>query len=161
MVVLVLLGTVMVPQIRLTRRNSNATPLPYTASPLGLLWSDICHVIRYAWALPGIFLPLRLGRTGPLDELYLSFQGGLSMTTQVFLTVYQFLFLLSLPLTIICLVPALWILLYIAAALAMNYAICMFVLNGYQRVLVSKVPFVEQPDHAKERWFFINGVACG
>lgn len=147
--------------IRLTRRNSNATPLPYTASPLGLLWSDICLVIRYAWAIPAIFLPLRLGRTGPLDELYPSFQGGLSMITQIVLGVYQLLFLISLPLTVVCLIPAFWILIYIAAALAINYAICMFVLNGFQRELVSKVPIAEQLDHGKERWFFINGVACG
>ncbi|OOQ86445.1 hypothetical protein PEBR_21396 [Penicillium brasilianum] len=151
----------MVPQIRLIWRNSNSTPLPYTASPLELLWSDICLVIRYAWALPTIFFPLRLGQTGPLDELYLNFQGGLSLITQAFLTVYQFLFLLSLPFTVICLVPALWIFIYIAATLTLNYAICMFVLNGFERVLVSKVPIVEQPDHQKERWLYINGIANG
>lgn len=151
----------MVPQVRLTRRNSNATPLPYTASPLCLLWSDFCLVLQYAWALPAIFLPLRLGQTSPLDELYLSPQGALSLITQAILTVYQLLFLLSLPLTIICCFPALWILVYIAAALALNFAICMFVLNGVQRVLVSKVPIVEQPDHGNERWFFINGIANG
>lgn len=151
----------MILQVRLTRRNSNATPLPYTASPLGLLWSDICLVIRYAWALPAIFLPLRLGQTSPLDELYLNFQGVLSLTTQAFLTVYQLLFLLSLPFTVICLIPALWVFIYIAAALGLNYAICMFVLNGFERVLVSKVPIVEQPNHGKERWFYINGIANG
>ena len=149
------------PQIRLTRRNSSATPLPYTASPLFLLWSDICLVVQYAWALPGIFLPLRLGQTTPLDELNLSFQGCLSLITQALLTVYQLLFLLSLPFMVICLVPGLWILLYIATALTLNYVICMFVLNGFQRVLVSRVPIAEQPHHAKERWFFINGIANG
>lgn len=151
----------MVPQVRLIWRNSNSTPLPYTASPLELLWSDICLVIRYAWALPTIFLPLRLGQTGPLDELYLNFQGGLSLIMQAFLTVYQFLFLLSLPFTVLCLVPALWIFIYIATALTLNYAICMFGLNGFERVLVSKVPIVEQPDHQKERWFYMNGIANG
>lgn len=80
---------------------------------------------------------------------------------QIFLGVYQLLFLISLPLTVVCLIPAFWILLYSAAALAINYAICMFVLNGFQRELVSKVPIAEQQDHGKERWFFINGVACG
>jgi hypothetical protein len=151
----------MAPQVRVFPRMSNATPLPYTASPLRLLWSDLCLVLRDAWALPAIFFPLRLGRTSPLDELYLSLQGALSLVTQAFLTVYQLLFLLSLPLTIICFVPALWIFVYIATALALNYVICMFALNGSRRVLESKVSVVEQPGHEKERWLYINGIANG
>ncbi|KAF3398255.1 hypothetical protein F1880_006456 [Penicillium rolfsii] len=141
----------MAPQVRVYPRMSNATPLPYTASPLRLLWSDLCVVFREAWTLPAIFFPLRLGQTSSLDELYLSFQGTLCLITQAFLTVYQLLFLLSLPLTIMFFLPALWILVYVAAALALNYVICMFVLNGFQRVLVSKVPVVPQPGHEKER----------
>ncbi|KAJ5764797.1 hypothetical protein N7520_004356 [Penicillium odoratum] len=44
-------------------------------------------------------------------------------------------------------------------ALTLNYVICMIVLNGFRRVLVSRVPVPEQPTHIRERWFFINGIA--
>jgi hypothetical protein len=37
----------------------------------------------------------------------------------------------------------------------------MFILNGFRRVLVSKVPVVEQPGHENERWLYINGIANG
>lgn len=151
----------MVSQVRLAQRDPSATPLPYTASPLRLLLSDICLVIRYAWALPGIILPLDLARTMPLDELYPCLQSGISVVLQVFLTVYQVLFLLSVPLGIVLMVPALWIFVYIVGSVAINYAICMLVLNGQQRVLVSQVPVSETPGIERERWFFINGVACG
>ncbi|KAJ5167522.1 uncharacterized protein N7482_006303 [Penicillium canariense] len=151
----------MAPQIRLTQRDPNTTPLPYTAAPLSLLWSDICLFIRYAWVLPALLFPLRLGQTDVLDELYPSFQGVLSLIMQAFLTIYQLLFLLSLPFVILFLTPALWMLFYIAAAIIINYTICLFVLNGFQRVLVSNVPVAEQPHHGKERWFFINGIASG
>lgn len=137
------------------------TPLPYTASPLRLLLSDICLVIRYAWALPGILLPLDLDRTTPLDELYPCVQNGVSVAMQVLLTIYQVLFLFSVPLGIVLMVPALWILVYIAGAMAINYAVCMLILNGRQRVLVSQVPVCKAPGTERERWFFINGVACG
>lgn len=82
------------------------------------------------------------------------------MVTQVFLTVGQVLFLLSLPFTIIFMIPALWILIYVATSLLLNYAICMLVLNGFRRVLVSRVP-VDNSGHEREQWFFINGVAGG
>ncbi|KAI2790685.1 hypothetical protein POX_c03531 [Penicillium oxalicum] len=37
----------------------------------------------------------------------------------------------------------------------------MLILNGFQRVLESKAPVIEQPWHQKERWLYINGVANG
>lgn len=144
---------------RLVQRDSHAIPLPYTASPVRLLWSDICLVIRYAWALPGIFLPLNYGRTTPLDELHPNLPSTISFVAQVVLTVYQLLFLLSIPLGIVLMVPALWMLFYIAVNLLLNFAGCMLVLNGPQRILVSRVPLSDKPEHEGERWFFINGVA--
>lgn len=151
----------MVSHVRLAQRDSDATPLPYTASPLRLLLSDICLSLQYSWALPGIFLPLGLGETDRLDELYPCPQSGISVATQAFLTVYQLLFLLSVPLAIIFMIPALGILLYAVAGLGFNYTVSLLVLNGFQRVLVSQAPVVEQPGHERERWFFINGVAGG
>lgn len=148
-------------KVRVARRSPNATPLPYTASPIKLLLRDLCLFLRYSWALPGILLPLDLGRLTPLDELYPCLQSGISLVGQVLLTVSQILFLLSIPLAIVFMVPALSALVYVAAGVTANYAICMLILNGRQRILVSRVPVSETPGHARERWFFINGVAGG
>lgn len=151
----------MATRIRLTRRESNNTPLPYTASPLYLFWSDICLAIQYAWALPWIVLPLRLGRTSSLDELHLSLQGAISVITQLFLAVFQLLFLLCLPILAFVPIPVPWALAFIAVSLTFNYTVTMLILNGFQRVLESKAPVIEQPWHQKERWLYINGVANG
>ncbi|KAJ5162091.1 hypothetical protein N7492_007483 [Penicillium capsulatum] len=148
------------PPIRLARRGPNATPLPYTASPLRLLERDLCLCLRYAWALPLLFIPLRLGQTTSLDELHPNLQSSKSFGVQVLLTLYQLFFLISLPLLVICMLPTSGIIVYIAGALAINYTICMFILNGWDRVVVSQVPTPEQPAQARECWFFINGVAA-
>ena len=147
-------------QVRLAKRDVNTTPLPYTASPLRLVLSDIWLVLVNAWASPKLILPLCLGRTKSLDELHPSFQTGVSVVTQAVLTIGQVLFLLSLPLTIIFMIPALWIMIYVATSMLLNYVICMLVLNGFRRVLVSQVP-VDNSGHEREQWFFINGVAGG
>lgn len=151
----------MLSQVRLARRGPNVSPAPYTASPLKLVLDDICLLVRNSWALPNILLPLCLGRTKSLDELHPSFQSGVSVVIQAFLTVSQLLFLLSVPIGIIFVIPALWIILYVAISLVMNFVVCMLVLNGFRRVLVSQVPVNEQPGHEREQWFFINGVAGG
>ena len=151
----------MAPQVRLVQRGPNAIPLPYTASPLKLLRSDIRLALGYAWALPLAFLPLRLGNTQPMDELYPSFQSIKSVLVQLFLTVSQTLFLLSIPFAVMLMIPALWIIAYIAAVLLLNHVICMLYLNGFQRILVSQVQVPEQPSHAHEHWFFMNGIAGG
>jgi hypothetical protein len=145
--------------IRLFRRDPSSTPLPYTASPLLLFFRDILLVLRYSWALPGILLPLRLGHTTPLDELYLSFGSLVSFLLQILLTIAQIAFLVSIPLMIIFQIPAFWIFVYIAIAVGLNYAVCMLALNGFERILVSNVPGTTQQSHGRECWFFINGVA--
>ena len=149
------------PQVRLAKRGPSATPLPYTASPLRLLARDLCLCVRYAWALPLLFFPLRLGRTSPLDELHPSVTNGISLSFQTFFTVTQLLFLASLPLLVVLMIPTLWMIVYIAAFLSVNYAICMVVLNGFHRIVVSQVPVPERPDQGRECWFFINGVTGG
>lgn len=145
--------------IRLSKRDPSSTPLPYTASPLLLFFRDTLLVLKYSWALPRILLPLQLGHTTPLDELYLSFGSLVSFLVQVVLTIAQIAFLVSIPLTIICQLPAFWIFVYIAVALSLNYVVCMFTLNGFERVLASNVPEPNKHGHERERWFFINGVA--
>jgi hypothetical protein len=145
----------------LRAQQGDVRPLPYTASPLKLLWSDIYLFFQSAWALPWIFLPLNLGRTWPLDEFYPSWRDFGDATIHAFLVVYQLLFLLSLPIVIIFLVPTLWVLAYIAAALFLNHAICKITLSGFKRFLVSRVPVAERPGHEREHWIYVNGVAVG
>jgi hypothetical protein len=83
------------------------------------------------------------------------------VVTQAFLTVAQVLFLLSLPLAIFFMTPALWITVYVATSVFINYVVCTLLLNGFRRVLVSQVPVDNFPGHEREQWFFINGVAGG
>jgi len=149
----------MSPQIRIAYRPANSTPLPYTASPIKLLWSDICLALQNAWSLPFAFFPLRLGRTDRLDELHPSLTTGISVGTQIVLIIFQVLFLLSIPIAVLLMIPTLWTLMCIASALTLNHVVCMVLLNGFSRVIVSQVRVPEQPSHPRERWFFINGIA--
>ncbi|KAJ5131537.1 uncharacterized protein N7515_007576 [Penicillium bovifimosum] len=96
-----------------------------------------------------------------MDELYPSIGNGIVVVTHVFLVVYQIVFLISLPIMMFCMIPGLWILAYAASGFAINYAIVMLVLNGFQQILVSQVPVAERPGHERERWLFINGIAAG
>ncbi|KAJ5889074.1 hypothetical protein N7495_009115 [Penicillium taxi] len=147
-------------QTRVSQRLPNANPLPYTASPFKLLWDDICLGLQCALSLPGLFSPLRLGQTHKLDEAYPSVRNYFCIAVHIYLLMYQFFFLLFIPLLILLTLPTTWILLYITIGISYNYLICLF-LNGFQRVLVSQVPVPDQSNYARERWFFINGVACG
>ncbi|OQD82241.1 hypothetical protein PENANT_c022G03476 [Penicillium antarcticum] len=141
--------------------GEEGTPLPYTASPVRLLWSDLVLFINKIWALPGIFLPLNLSRTGPWDEFYPSLRNGLIVVLHMFLMVYQVALLFSLPVMVLFMIPALWILIYIAGAFLLNYVIVMVGLNGFRRILISQVPVTERPGHERESWFYINGIAAG
>lgn len=145
----------------MTCPGKEGTPLPYTASPIKLLWSDLSLFVSKLWALPGILLPLNLARTRELDELYPSLRNGATLLIHIFLVAYQLVFLLSLPIMVICMLPGLWILAYSTIAFTINYAIVMLMLNGFEQVLVSQVPVVEQPGHERERWLYINGIAAG
>ncbi|KAG0153835.1 hypothetical protein PDIDSM_1214 [Penicillium digitatum] len=145
----------------MTCQGKEGPPLPYTASPIKLLWSDLSLLGSKLWALPGILLPLHLDRTHELDELYPSLRNGAIVLIHLFLVVYQLVVLLSLPIMVICMLPGLWILAYSAMAFTINYAIIMLMLNGFQRVLVSQVPVVERSGHERERWLYINGIAAG
>lgn len=145
----------------MTCPGKEGTPLPYTASPIKLLWSDLSLFVSKLWALPGILLPLDLAHTSELDELYPSLRNGATVLIHIFLVAYQLIFLLSLPIMVIFLLPGLWILVYSTIAFTINYAIVMLWLNGFEQILVSQVPVVEQPGHERERWLYINGIAAG
>lgn len=141
------------------QQATDLTPLPYTASPLKLMWSDACLFVQSTWAIPGIFLPL-VGLT-KLDEFYPSLRDGGNIMVHSFLVIYQTAFLMSLPIAIVLMLPTLWIFAYIALALLLNYAICLLTLNGWRRFLVSQVPAAERPGHEREHWIYMNGVAVG
>lgn len=142
-------------------QGEEGTPLPYTASPIKLLWGDVCLFFSLIKHLPGIFMPLELGYTGPLDEFYPSAKNIVIIGIHVFLAVYQVIFLVSVPLMIICMIPGLWILAYLVIGLGFNYGVVMLMLNGSEQILVSQVPEAERPGHDRECWLYINGIAAG
>lgn len=135
-------------------------PLRYTASPLRLLCSDTLLGLRCLWALPKVFLPLAPWRSGKLDELYPSPENIFCLAVHGCLVVFQLGFLFSLPLCVIWMLPAVWIMAYAAVVLLVNHAICRFALNGPKRFLVSKV-LDPNPAHRRENWIFVNGMAIG
>ncbi|CAG7929708.1 unnamed protein product [Penicillium olsonii] len=145
----------------MTCQGEEGTPLPYTASPIRLLWGDLCLFVSLIGHLPGIFIPLHLCRTGPLDEFYPSVHNIFIVAVHLLLAVYQVSFLISLPLMVLCMVPALWILAYLAIGLGLSYGAVMLFLNGFEQILVSKVPVAERPGHERECWLYINGIAAG
>lgn len=138
--------------------TEDGVPLPYTGSPLLLLWSDILLFFRSLWCFHGIFLPLNPCPSGELDELFPSRENLRALSIHAFLCVYQIAFLVSL---LFCYkVPLAWVLLYVAAVLIVNDAICRK-LNGKRRFLQSRVPVDSRPEHESEHWIFINGVGVG
>ncbi|RHZ53247.1 uncharacterized protein CDV56_103957 [Aspergillus thermomutatus] len=142
-------------------RKKQDVPLPYTASPLQLLWADILLFLRSLWSLPGIILPLKPWNSGALDELYPSKENLRDIVVHLFLALYQLMFLLSLPICVILAFPALGIGIYMTIALTLNWVICRFALNGSARILQSRVPVEPRPEHEREHWIFVNGVGAG
>ncbi|KAE8367277.1 hypothetical protein BDV27DRAFT_124081, partial [Aspergillus caelatus] len=141
------------------RKNGRKPPLPYTASPLALLWADILLVLKSLWSLPGILLPMT--PSGELDELYPSKENIVNLIAHVCLALCQVAFLLSVLGCFLLMVPALWISTYVVAFVWINRVICALIFNYSDEVIESKVPIEERPEHERERWIFINGVAVG
>jgi hypothetical protein len=133
--------------------------LPYTGSPLQLLWSDIVLFFQCARFLPGIVFPWMPWRSGKLDELFPSYPNLVALTIHAFLIVGQLGFLISLPGC--CLAFPLSIcVLYMSVVIFVNSLICR-TLNGSKKFLESQVPISARPEHEEEHWIFINGVAVG
>ncbi|KAL4869818.1 hypothetical protein BDV12DRAFT_167278 [Aspergillus spectabilis] len=144
-----------------SQTKTQDTPLPYTASPWKLLYEDILLFFRVAWSLPSLLLPLSGYNSGSLDELYLSLQNIGNLASQVVLCLLQIVFLVSIPVLLTCMVPALWVCVYIGGILWANKALCDLLLNRGASVLVSRFPELDAPEHRHEHWIFINGIACG
>ncbi|KAE8164898.1 hypothetical protein BDV40DRAFT_259476 [Aspergillus tamarii] len=140
-------------------KNGRKPPLPYTASPLELLWADILLVLKSLWSLPGILLPMT--PSSELDELYPSKENIVNVIAHVCLALCQVAFLLSVLGCFLLMVPALWISIYVVAFVWINRVICTLIFNYSDEVIESKVPIEERPEHERERWIFINGVGVG
>jgi len=97
---------------------------------------------------------LRIGTTLPAS-LYRPLS-----TIHIFLIVYQIAFLISIPLCLLCLVPAALFLTYIALALCFNKLVVTLLLNG-PAYRDSKIHIPESESHPEERWIFLNGVSVG
>ncbi|KAI9802389.1 MAG: hypothetical protein M1833_001895 [Piccolia ochrophora] len=143
--------------------TSSTIPLPYTSSPLRLLWSDIKLFFHYAYALPGIIIPLGPWGSGALDELYPSPANIFDISLHLVLVAIHLLVLISIPVCLFVPVPLGAFVLYITLFLSVNYLVCLS-LNGTKSTLESEVelgPRSVLNQHNDERWIFLNGVAVG
>ena len=136
-------------------------PLPYTGSPPRLLLSDTLLSLRNLPYLPSIILPLAPWPSGRLDELFPSPENVFDLVVHSILFVLQAAFLLSLPLSLMFMTPALWMIAYILGFCLANHVLCRISLNGSRVIYRSRVPLIKSAEHQKEHWIWINGVAAG
>ncbi|KAK0654439.1 hypothetical protein DIS24_g5239 [Lasiodiplodia hormozganensis] len=130
-------------------------PLPYTSDPAQLIWSDLKLFFRVSYLLPVLFYPWGK-REG--DEIYPDLGNGIQLSWQITLTIYQVLFILSLPFCLI--LPLGWFLIYATVAIALCIPIWMIV-NGRRHEVHSRRDIASEHEHPDEYWIFINGVAVG
>ncbi|KAK7520136.1 hypothetical protein IWZ03DRAFT_412909 [Phyllosticta citriasiana] len=130
-------------------------PLPYTADPFDLCWEDIKLLAHKLYLFPVIFYPWS---RHPDDETYLQRGNIISLLWQVLLTLYQLVFILSLPLCFW--MPLSAFLIYVAVSILICVPIWMRV-NGRKRLLKSDPRIASASRHRDEHWVFINGVAVG
>ncbi|KAL4770243.1 hypothetical protein BDW60DRAFT_209183 [Aspergillus nidulans var. acristatus] len=142
-------------------QSTSHRPLPYTASPWSLMWEDILLVVRTSWSIPWVLLPLKHRHSNELDELHPSLTNIANIVFQAVLSLVQILFLVSVPVLVICMVPTFWVCVYISGFLWVNRTLCNLILNRKPSVFVSKYPKEEAPEHKHEHWVYINGIACG
>lgn len=146
-------------------------PLPYTSSPLLLALQDIWLFLRitFVWpvtkGIPSIVIPFYPFKSGPLDELYPSFQNIKALFLHAILVVAQAAFLLVLVPSVLFGVPVPLLgwtpscLLIVSGFVVANNWFCIL-LNGTKRRYQSIVdPSWKKRDN--EKWIFINGVAVG
>ncbi|KAK7726073.1 hypothetical protein SLS57_003663 [Botryosphaeria dothidea] len=135
--------------------SKGSGPLPYTSDPVQLIWSDLKLLFSLIYLLPFLFLPWAK-RSG--DEIYPSLGNGTQLSWQITLTIYQVLFILSLP---FCLVlPVGWFLIYAGLAILLCVPIWMIV-NGRKHEVHSHPDIASELEHPDEHWVFVNGVAVG
>lgn len=141
------------------------TSLTYQSDPRKLLVADLILFFRKISYLPGIFLPLRLGRdASPWDELYPSLTNLRSIIFHVFTSVAQIIFLLCIPLFVFF--PTFWFLGYVAVFIGAN-RLAVKLINGNATRLEPSQKTLDTitARHGKtfddEYWMFVNGVSVG
>lgn len=133
----------------------------YTDFPWRLVAYDVYQFFRLAWALPYVLFPLSPADSGDLDELSWNVRNLFCIAVHVVLCFLQLLFIVSIPL--LMLLPVWAFVVGVAAFLGLNYTLCLL-LNGTGNTVEYRSDeeyAPELPEHAHERWFFLNGVAGG
>ncbi|KAI0121684.1 hypothetical protein BJ170DRAFT_588022 [Xylariales sp. AK1849] len=131
----------------------------YTDMPLKLLAWDIRTFFTFAWALPWVLWPIRPCDGGHFDELYTTPGNLWCIFVHCVLIVFQAGFILTLPLTL--LFPVWMVLIGLAAFFSINWLLVK-ALNGTTKFYISDPQYApELPEHAHEKWVFLNGVAVG
>ena len=135
------------------------TPVPWTGEPFKLLWSDALLLLRTWWTLPGIIMPVHLGKSANrYDELYPSWPNLVAIFLHCILLFTQTFFLISLP---FCLtIPSGWVLLYFAGCYLWNCSISR-IINGKHMKLEPSKHIVFKDKHDDEYWIYLNGVSVG
>lgn len=137
--------------------TASTTALPYTASPLALVWYDVGLFFSRLLYLPGTISPLHPWGSGPLDELYPSRENTFLIVAHILLIIAQLLFLLSLPMCIFY--PLVAVMTYVGGFITLNYFICR-VLNGRAPFVKSNVT-LDHPPKDDECWIYLNGISVG
>ena len=137
--------------------RSENHPLPYTASPISLLWDDLLLGLRCFRYVPGILLPLRPWRPSSRNELRGTRENLIILVIHIALIIGQLGFIVSLLFCVM--LPMMTFVTYFMGGMLVNFAICTY-LNGRNSHLISQsVKQHSAPAH--EYWVFINGVAAG
>lgn len=145
-------------------RPSDSTPLPYTASPVQLVLSELWLIrdiiVHYPASFPGLLRPWFSLNTE--DELCLVNPRNVrSILLHVTLLVAQPVFVLGLVYALVIPVPPGVFLAGIILGLSVNYYFCKL-LNGDGSPQTSRRGLLYgYPDHPDEHWIFINGVSVG
>ncbi|KAF1809628.1 hypothetical protein P152DRAFT_441467 [Eremomyces bilateralis CBS 781.70] len=134
--------------------------LPFTGNPFKLLWKDLLLCFHHINTIPGIIRPWNPFTSHESDELHLSLVNIKCIVIHGILIVLQTSFLVSVPVLVFTLFPAVWVITYILGFVALNTAICRL-LNGTERTLQSSKTIQEKAAHQKEYWIYLNGVSVG
>ncbi|KAK2034317.1 hypothetical protein LX32DRAFT_724546 [Colletotrichum zoysiae] len=139
--------------------GSSVISYSYTDFPYKLLAWDIYYFFQYIWALPWIVWPVTPADSGDLDELAFTRQNLFCIFIHLILFVLQLAFVLALPFAVML---PIWVAgLASTAFFALNYLLCLL-LNGPTLTYTSDPKYApERPEHAHEKWIFLNGVAVG
>ena len=131
----------------------------YTDLPWMLLGNDIYYFFKFIWAVPYILLPIVPADSGSLDELSPTWPNIFCIAVHFVLCVLQLAAILVLPFLI--LLP-IWTVVLLAGLFLLVNSGLSSLLNGKDVEYWSDPSYApELPEHAHERWIFINGVAVG